>query len=177
MLRTSLLVSLVVLALSAACGGPGRGGLQWTSASPDPGVINLVPAYYAEGSGATDAVRAECDLEHVVPEWIARYTPTPVVLTEVPTGGARVLVLSITYVLAPGGGMWSGPKQLVIHGDLSEAGSVIASFDARRTTVTGGRAGAGGTCDVLDYLAEAVGKDVRAWLAQPSFNAPLGELR
>lgn len=171
--RLSLL-SLVLLA--GACvmssGGP---SVSWTPASPDPAVINVTRLSFAPASGVSDAVVAECGLDRKVPEAIAHQTPVPLILAEDPAGGARVLVIQVTHILAPGGGSFSGPKSMTIHGELMEARPegwlITASFDARRTTTRGG-----GTCSMLGYIVDALGKDIRPWLAAPSLNARLGEL-
>lgn len=151
--------------------------MPWSSASPDPQVISVLPARFAPDSGVTEAVVLECDVPHRLPEWIAHYTPVPVALALTPTNGAKVLDMTVTYIWAPGGGTWSGPKQLDVHGELIENDAVIASFDVQRTTVTGGWAAGGGTCEVLDYISESIAKDIRPWLANPTHAALLGELR
>ncbi len=177
MTRIGFVSSLAALALVTACAAPRRPVLPWSSASPDPQVLNVTPARFAAGSGATEAVQTECDLPHLLPEWITQYSPVPIVLAVNPMNGARVLDLSVTSIMAPGGGTWSGAKQLVVHGDLIVNGTVVASFDDQRTALVGGWAAGGGTCEVLDYISESIAKDVRAWLSQPSQGALLGELR
>lgn len=175
MLRIGLVTSLVVLAL--ACAAPARTQFTWNGATPDPEVINLLPVRFANDSGATEAVLTECNLSHGLPEWIAQYTPVPVVLALTPDHGMRVLDLTFTTVMAPAGGSWTGAKQLTVHGDLIENGTVIASVDVQRTTWAGGWSAGGGTCEVLDYLSESIAKDIRPWLANPTHAALLGELR
>jgi hypothetical protein len=145
--------------------------MTWTVASPDPAVLNLSRATFAEHSGVTEAVLGECTLDRQIPEQIARRTPVTVVLAETPDGGARVLHLIVTEIVAPGGGAWSGPKSITLHGDLIEGGAIVASFDDRRTTTRGG-----GTCDMLGYIVAALADDIRPWLAAPTLNASLGEL-
>jgi hypothetical protein len=148
----------------------------WTAASANPQVINVTRASFAPGSGVTDAVLAECGLEWKIPEYIAAWSPVPVVLAHDPTGAARLLTLEVRHVLGPGGGRWTGPKSMSIYGELLEPTGEgewqrVASFHARRTT-TRGR----GTCEMLEVVANAIGRDVRPWLARPSLNTPLGEL-
>jgi hypothetical protein len=177
MLRAAIVTTFITLALVATCRAPHTTALPWSSASLDPQVVNVVPAKFADGSGVTEAVLHECDLEHLLPEWVAQYTPVPIVLAVSPTDGTRILELTVTSILAPPGGTWTGIKQLVVHGDLIEGGQVIASFDAQRTTMAGGWAAGGGTCEVLDYVSESIAKDIRPWLANPTPGALLGELR
>jgi hypothetical protein len=168
-------VGLLAPVALAACVTIVEAPAQWSSASPDPGVINLHPATFAPGSGVREEVLAECGVERDIPERIARWSPVPVVLAEPSSGGARVLELEVRHIFAPGGGPLSGPKSMTVHGELTEAREggrvVVGSFDVRRTTTRGT-----GTCEMLDIVADAIAKDVRRWLAHPSLNAPLGEL-
>ena len=170
--RTSLLsLALLAGACVTSSGGPSP---SWTPASPDPAIINVTRLSFAPQSGVTDAVVAECGLDRKVPEAIAHQTPVPLILAEDPAGGARVLVIQVTAILAPGGGAFSGPKSMTIHGELMEARPegwlTTASFDARRTTTRGGR-----TCDMLGYIVNTLAKDIQPWLAAPSLGARLGE--
>lgn len=168
-------LSLFAASLSLACVVVVTAPTSWTPASPDPAVLNLLPASFAPGSGVTDAVLAECDVEHELPEMLARYSPVPVVLATAPDGAARVLTLTVTQILAPPGGAFTGPKLMTVHGDMQQLGpagwQTVASFDVRRTTTRGG-----GTCGMLEVIADAMGRDVRPWLEQPSMDALLGEL-
>jgi hypothetical protein len=177
MSRLGLVASLLTLALVVTCAAPRRSYMRWSSASLDPQIVNIVPLRFAPDSGATTAVMTECDLQHLLPEWIIQYTPVPVVLAVEPDDAPRLLQLTVTSILAPGGGTWTGAKQIVVHGELIEQGQVVASFDVQRTTLVGGWAAGGGTCEVLDYISESIAKDVRPWLLQPTQGALLGELR
>jgi hypothetical protein len=168
-----LQIPLVLLTLGALAScdtsHPG-GGLIWTVASPDPAVVNITPATFAQGSGVTDEVLAECGLDRKIPEELVHHTPVPVVLAETPAGGARVLDISVTNIIAPPGGAWSGPKSMTLHGELVQGGVVVASFDARRTTTRGHQ-----TCEMLGIILDALAGDIRPWLASPTLNARLGE--
>jgi hypothetical protein len=163
------LAPLAMVALLTACDST-NAPTVWTPASADPAVVSLTKTTFAPTSGVTDAVLAECGLDRKIPQEIAAQTPVPVVLAETPDGGARVLNLQVVHIFAPGGGAWSGPKSMTMHGDLVQGGQVVASFDVRRTTTRGGR-----TCEMLDYIVDAMGKDIREWLASPTLNAKLGE--
>jgi hypothetical protein len=163
-----MIVAGVIVAM-CSCGPTYRAGLMWTHSTTDPSVISVTPASFAVGANVTEAVFYECDLQREIPEQIARHARVPIVLTE--QGGPRTLRLIITHVLAPGGGMWSGPKSLTLHGELWAGGSVIGSFDARRTTIRGQR-----TCEMLGIVANALAQDIRPWLDSPWHDAQLGEL-
>jgi hypothetical protein len=170
-LAIAMLGAITFVGLTTACASVSGGSLTWTAASTDPSLINLSKATFAANSGVTDAVLAECNLERELPEIIAQHTPVPVVLAEQTEGGARVLTLEVVNILAPGGGAWSGPKSLTLHGELVQEGAVVASFDARRTTTRGA-----GTCDMLEVIVDALAEDIRPWLGEPTLNARLGEL-
>jgi hypothetical protein len=145
--------------------------MVWTYGSPDPRVVNLTQASFAPHSGVRPAVLAECNLDRKIPQQIAWWAPVPVVLAERAEGSARVLRLEVTDIFAPGGGKWSGPKSVTLHGDMIENGVVTASFDAQRTTIRGF-----GTCDMLDVIADALARDIRPWIAAPRLGSRLGEL-
>jgi hypothetical protein len=158
----------LMLTTTVGCFGP-----KWGTASADPGVLTIGPATFAPGSGVTPGVLDKCKVERDLAKAIAQRSPIPVALTEDPSGGAQVLRLDITSVFAPSGGRYSGPKQLVVHGEVVNAGNVLASFDVRRSTTR-----SVGTCKMLDHVTNAISKDVKKWLKKsPSIGAQLGELR
>jgi hypothetical protein len=157
----------LMLTMTTGCFGP-----KWGPASADPGVMTVGPAMFAPDSGVTEAVRDKCKADRDLAKAIAERSPTPVALTEDPTNGARVLQLVITHVFAPSGGRYSGPKQLVVHGEIIQGGVVVASFDDRRSTMR-----SVGTCKMLDHVTTAISKDVKKWLKKPSTGAQLGELK
>jgi hypothetical protein len=161
------LVLALLLTTASGCFGP-----KWGSASADPSVLTIGPATFAEDSGVTPAVRDKCKVDRELPEAIATRSPTSAVLANDPSSGARVLRLEITSIFAPGGGRYSGPKQIVLHGEILEGGQVTASFDDRRSTMR-----SVGTCKMLDHVVTAISKDVRKWLRAPSAGAQLGELK
>jgi hypothetical protein len=108
-------------------------------------VLTIGPASFAENSGVTSAVRDKCKVQEELPE---------------------------ESIFAPGGGRYSGPKQIVAHGDVIEAGQVTASFDVKRSTTRATR-----TCAMLDKVNTAISKDVKKWLKKPQMGAQLGELK
>lgn len=157
----------LLLATSLGCFGP-----KWGTASPDAKVLTIGPATFAADSGLTDAVRDKCEPDRELAEDIAARAQLPVALATDPSGGARVLRLEVSSIFAPSGGRYSGPKQIVLHGEIVEAGGVVASFDVRRSTMR-----STGTCKMLDHVTDAIAKDVGKWLKAPSMGAQLGELK
>jgi hypothetical protein len=157
----------LMLTTTAGCFGP-----KWGAASADPTVLTVGPAMFAADSEVTQAVRDKCKVDRDLAKAIAERSPMPVALTENLSGGAQVLQLTITKIFAPSGGRYSGPKQMVVHGEIINNGVVTASFDDRRSTTR-----SVGTCKMLDHVTTAISKDVKKWLKSPSVGAQLGELK
>lgn len=132
---------------------------------------------FADGSGATDAVKKECKFETRLPEYLRKYAKkkVDVVLSTDPleNAGGKVLYLETTRVFAPGGGGYSGTKQAAVHGVLKENGEVIGSFDISRAAIFGMTPG---TCSMLKRVAKKLGEEIAAWLVAPTMGAQLGDL-
>ena len=156
----------LLLTTTLGCFGP-----KWGTASPDVKVLTIGPATFAPDSGVTEAVRDKCEVDRELAKDIAGRIKGPVALANDPSGGGRVLRLEITSIFAPSGGRYSGPKQIVLHGEIIEGGQVVASFDDRRSTLR-----AVGTCKMLDLFTDAIAKDVGKWMKAPTMGAQLGEL-
>ena len=159
--------ALVFSVALAACGKKG-------STAPGGAEIAVPPATYSATVEAPKVI-AECDLQNKLPLWLAEFAPN----TAPGAGGGagKVITMEITHVMGFGGGLYSGPKQIVVKGTLTEGGQVKGSFEAKRTTVTGGAFGGyKGTCSLLHRTAKAVAKDVSEWLPSPTMDAKLGEL-
>jgi hypothetical protein len=127
----------------------------------------------APSAGASGAVQQECQLQSRVPQAIAQ-AAADVELVDAPSKSGRWLELEITEVHGPGGGPFSGPKWLAVSGKLHERGKLIGDFRAKRLS-TGGFVK--GTCATLGGCAQAIGRDVAAWLQAPTMNAELGDAR
>lgn len=134
----------------------------------------IAPVTYAEDAGVTKEVRAECELDKKLPEHIADHAEG--LAPGAADASGRVLSLEITQMMGAGGGVWSGPKQIVLSGTLAENGQVIGSFKARRTTTGGAWGGYKGTCSLLERCSEELGEDIGEWLHRPTMDAKLGEL-
>jgi hypothetical protein len=160
-------------AVVAAASGCKKDGDTEAPTGPIP-ATTVAPITYAEDAGVTKEVRAECGLDKKIPEDIADNAPgaTP----GAADASGRVLAMEITQLMGTGGGVWSGPKQIVLEGTLTENGNVIGSFTARRTTTGGAWGGYKGTCSLLERCSEELGEDIGAWLHRPTMDAKLGEL-
>ncbi len=149
---------ITVLAAGAACDKSGGG----TSAPPSGDAIAVPPATFAPDSHASDAVQAECGLQESLPKYVQKYSRGRAVYdASADTSSGKVLEITITNVVAPAGGAFSGPKHMKIHARLLEDGQEVDTFDVDRSTTQGGY----GNCDMLRRIAAALGKDVARWLA------------
>jgi len=127
----------------------------------------------APTAGASGAVQQECQLQTRVPAAIAQ-AAIDVEVVDNPNKGGRWLELTITEVHGPGGGPFSGPKWMTVTGKLHQRGTVLGSFRAKRLS-TGGFVK--GTCATLGGCAQAIGRDIAAWLKAPTMDAELGDAR
>jgi hypothetical protein len=136
--------------------------------------LNRVVAF-AESSGASDNVKAECTLDTRLPGFIKDFAKNVVLADDVgeDTEG-RVLHLTFTNVIGTGGGAWSGSKSVTVEGKLTENGEVIGTFTAIRYSGGGAFAAYKGTCSILGRCIKAIGKDIAEWLAHPTMKARLG---
>lgn len=119
---------------------------------------------YAPGVGSDD-LRADCTWNSELSDYVVKFAKSGVVIFDgaEPSLG-KVLSMSITGVHAIGGGGYTGPKWATVHGELKEGGTIIGSFDIRRTTGSGGFT----ACSTLDRIGKAIGKDIALWLKSPS---------
>jgi len=134
---------------------------------------------FADGSGASDEVESECKLESKLPNFIksAAKRDVTVTVTNEPLDDVegKVLFIEFTHVLGTGGGAWSGPKAVTVHGELREAGEVIGSFTSTRYSTGGAFGGFKGTCSILGRCVKAMGSDIAKWLKNPTMDALLGD--
>lgn len=138
----------------------------------------ISPVTFAENSMASSDVKASCTLDTRLPEFIASSARRGVTVVIAPDSGdnieGKVLYLTITNVLGAGGGAWSGAKSVTVEGVLKENGEVIGSFTGARYSGGGAFGGFKGTCAILGRCVEALGKDIAAWLKDPTMHAMLG---
>ncbi len=138
----------------------------------------LSPIPFVEGSGASSDVKASCTLDTRLPTFIEKFAKRGVKVVIGPESAdgieGKVLHIEITHVLGAGGGAWSGAKSVTVRGELIENGEVIGSFTAARYSGGGAFGGFKGTCAILGRCIEAIGKDIAAWLKDPTMHAMLG---
>jgi hypothetical protein len=131
---------------------------------------------FAEDSGATDAVKEECEFEERLPKYLKSEAKkvADIVFTTEPLDSVegKVLYMETTHVFAQGGGGWSGGKNVEVEGELRENGEVIASFMVDRTAIFGMTPG---TCSMLKRVAKKIGEDVAEWLEAPEMDSMLGD--
>lgn len=159
--------------------------LSLSVAQADEGVLNLqktVP--YKPGITVPPEVKLECEL----PKKLAEYTKSAigndfaainVVDASTKNAAGRTLIMQIVGIDAAGGGAYTGKKGMSIEGTLWEKGKQIGNFQATRYS-SGRRSTFNpypGTCKMLRYDAETLGKDVAKWLQKPSREARLGEAK
>jgi hypothetical protein len=134
-------------------------------------------APFAKDASVPASVRVECGLEKKVPELIRdtaskkfdKVVLAPGVSAKTP---GKAMSLTISRVLAPGGGPWSGPKSVTVTGILWDNGKVAGNFRAARNTTRGG-----GTCGMLERNAKEIAGDIAKWLDAPGKDALLGDAK
>ncbi len=159
----STLALLGLLALPAACEKSG-GATQ----IPEGEVVHVLAATFAEGSHASEAVQTECGLQEKLPQYVERYSKGRAVFdADADPSSGRVIELTLTDVVAPAGGAFSGPKHMKVVARALQDGTEVDTFEIDRSTTAGGY----GNCDMLARIAAALGKDVARWLPSVSFPA------
>ena len=137
-------------------------------------ISQLTP--FADDSGATDAVKEECGFEERLPKYLKSEAKkiADIVMTTEPLDSVegKVLFMETTHVFAPGGGGYSGAKNVEVEGELRENGEVIASFIVDRSALFGMTPG---TCSMLKRVAKKIGEDVAEWLEAPEMDSMLGD--
>jgi hypothetical protein len=117
-------------------------------------------------------VKRECNIQNDLPAAVVSHAANAKLAQGKPKSGLY-LDLVYTYVHAPGGGMFSGPKWLEARGTLQRGEKKLRSFRAKR--ISSGPFS--GTCGTLAKVTNAMGKDIAGWLADESAGSLLGDAR
>lgn len=144
------------------------------------GTLVIKPISFREEAVIRKAIRRECSLDGKLTTFIERYAAGQYgqILNDAAAApaGAQILTIEIDQVRGEGGGAWSGPKEVVIKGHVSQDGKLLGDFRGRRYS-GGGMFGAyKGTCAILARCVKALGNDVARWLRHPEPKAVLGDL-
>lgn len=130
-------------------------GIQLSRTTPlEPG-INVHPE-----------VLSECMIQTKLPQWIADRAPSVTLVDK--AGGPNRLELKILDIHAPNGGMFSGPKWLVVEGRLFSGGVQKGNFTEKLSSMASTTA-----CGMLDKVMRAMAADIAGWIAHPTKNATL----
>jgi hypothetical protein len=144
------------------------------------GTLVIKPIRFAKEIYVREAVKRECNLLGKLTQFVeenatGQYAKIVTDSISAPAG-AQVLQIEIEQVQGGGGGAWSGGKMVLVNGKLIKRGKVIGTFKGRRYS-GGGMFGAyKGTCAILGRCVKALGRDIAAWLVNPTHQAVLGDL-
>jgi hypothetical protein len=146
---------------------------------PGPVTIqNEIP--YWEGNTVANNIKQECPINRQLADFIKQYSAESGLdvrgTNDLDTGGAgNVLKIEITSAISEGNAFIGHRKSTTIRGQLYDNGNLLATFTGARISGGGAWAGFKGSCSVLGRTVEVLGKDVAAWLTQPTDNAHLGD--
>ena len=140
------------------------------------------PVPFAEDSDIAGNIRRECNLGDKLAEFIAQFADAKGVATRFVASDAapsegRFLAVEIRDALSVGNAFTGHRKSTSVRGRLYEDGQVVGSFRGRRDSMGGMFAGYKGSCSVLGRTVKALGQDIAEWLAAPSMDADLGDLK
>jgi hypothetical protein len=135
-------------------------------ARADEKVRVLNPTPLAENSDVPAKVKEECQgLGQALPLAISRANRNVVLVKtpkELTARSGRYFVLEIVEVKARGGGVWSGPKHMMVRGTAFADGKEVADVQAER-----GSTMAFSACDSLEKVEKVLGADLGKWLISP----------
>ena len=148
------------------------------AASANERLFLQVPAMLDPSASIPTAVNNECPPEaplgnYALSEIEKRIGSVQSVANPEQAGDGKVIQLTIISVYAPGGGTWSGRKSMRVRADIMERGAIVDSTVLSRRSWGAGVLPSG-TCEVLDRVARALGKDLAVWLSRRSTAQPTG---
>ena len=130
-----------------------------------------VPATVDASATIPDAVRKECGIQAAVANEVVTALESGRVevkkIAAPPEAGqGELLQLTILGAAGYGGGSWSGPKSMSVRVDLRKGDALLAMTVLSRSTGGGPLSGFTGTCEMIDRVAGALGKDTARWLVR-----------
>lgn len=144
------------------------------------GTLLIKPIAFKQDAYIRDAVKQECNLDGKLTQFIEEYAAgqyAEIITDSTATpADAQVLTIEIESVQGSGGGAWSGAKDVVIGGVLTQNGKTLGYFKGRRYSGGGMFGGYKGTCAILGRCVKALGRDVSEWLRHPTNKGVLGDL-
>ncbi len=127
---------------------------------------------YGKDLQVRDSIETDCEFTTQLSDNILKHARKEysTITTEKPASGEyHVLNISVTGIVAHGGGGWSGSKFAQISGTLvDQDGKELGSFDIHRTSMGGFSGAFKGTCGFLKRITKTLGQDMGKFLANPS---------
>jgi hypothetical protein len=124
---------------------------------------------YANDDVGSAAIRTECHWNTELPAALVAQSNGAIVSTDkdLSTVSGKKLVITVANVHASGG-IFSGPRWAVLHGELFEDGKLQGNFQLRRVSAGGAPRTA---CPVLGHIGKALTADILNWLKNPTMSA------
>lgn len=138
-----------------------------------------VPAAFDPSAPIPAAVKNECAVDmllgnHALSAVGKSGFPAQSATSQEQAGKDKFVQLTVLSVHGFGGGAWSGAKSMAVRADLKQGSSTLRSTVLSRSSTGGAFSAFKGTCEILDRVAVALGKDVAKWVSQPT-GAPQGD--
>lgn len=141
------------------------------------------PVPLAEDNEIAGNIKRECALDDKLAHYIAEFGRAAghdvrfVASDAKQTGRGRFLAVELRDAVSSGNAFVGHRKSASVRGKLYEDGELIGSFRGRRDSMGGAFGGYKGSCSVLGRTVKALGKDIVDWMASPSMDADLGDLK
>lgn len=138
------------------------------------------PVPYDEDADIAGNIKRECRINEQLADYIREFAPAGTTIefyTDAPPADGQVLDVVIRDAVSSGNAFVGHRKFVSVRGELRDGDAVTASFKGRRDSMGGMFAGYKGSCSVLGRTVKALGKDIGEWLASPSKDADLGDLK
>ncbi len=145
-------------------------------------VLMPKPVPFASANQIAGNIKRECTIQDQLADYIGEYAAEKNIKvnfaeTVAPDSAAQVLEVQIEDSESRGNAFIGHRKSTTATGTLYRRGERIGSFTARRDSMGGMFAGYKGSCSVLGRTVKTLGKDIAEWLAAPSMDAQLGDLK